>query len=152
MADRIDGLELGADDYLTKPFAFDELLARVRALGRRSRPATPPVLAQAGLTLDPARREVFRDGHPVALSRKEFSVLQELMRAEGAAVSVEELLERAWDENADPFTNVVRVTVMTLRKKLGEPSGHRDGARASGSASTSLPRPRRPRPRTARVS
>ena len=121
VADRVAGLQLGADDYLTKPFAFEELVARVRALGRRARPASPPVLCLAGLTLDTARREVFRDGHHVALSRKEFTVLEELMRADGGVVSAEELLERAWDENADPFTNVVRVTVMTLRRKLGRP-------------------------------
>ncbi|NUT37240.1 MAG: response regulator transcription factor [Hamadaea sp.] len=121
LADRVEGLGLGADDYLPKPFAFIELVARVRALGRRARPATPPVLARAGLTLDPARREVFRDGRYVGLSRKEFAVLEELLRAGGAVVSAEELLERAWDEHIDPFTNVVRVTVMTLRRKLGTP-------------------------------
>jgi DNA-binding response OmpR family regulator len=119
--DRVAGLALGADDYLPKPFAFVELVARVRALGRRARPATPPRLERAGIALDPARREVFRDGRFVPLSRKEFAVLEELMRAEGAVVSTEQLLERAWDENIDPFTNVVRVTVMTLRRKLGSP-------------------------------
>jgi len=121
IADRVAGLSLGADDYLTKPFALAELVARVRALGRRSRPAAPPVLARAGLTLDPGRREVYRDGRYVSLSRKEFAVLEELLRAEGAVVSAEDLLDRAWDENIDPFTNVVRVAVMTLRRKLGEP-------------------------------
>jgi DNA-binding response OmpR family regulator len=121
LTDRVAGLELGADDYLAKPFAFAELVARVRALGRRARPATPPVLERAGLRLDPARREVTRDGHYVALSRKEFAVLEELLRADGAVVSAEQLLEKAWDEHIDPFTNVVRVTVMTLRRKLGEP-------------------------------
>jgi DNA-binding response OmpR family regulator len=121
VSDRVGGLCLGADDYLPKPFAFPEFVARVRALGRRARPATPPVLRRGGIVLDPARREVFRDGRYVSLSRKEFSVLEELLRGEGAAVTTEQLLERAWDENIDPFTNVVRVTVMTLRRKLGPP-------------------------------
>jgi DNA-binding response OmpR family regulator len=120
--DRVDGLALGADDYLGKPFAFAELVARVRALGRRARPAAPPVLRRAGIVLDPARREVARDGRPVALSRKEFGVLEELLRGDGAVVSAEQLLEKVWDENIDPFTNVVRVTMMTLRRKLGEPA------------------------------
>jgi DNA-binding response OmpR family regulator len=122
IGDRVVGLDLGADDYLGKPFAFAELVARVRALGRRARPAAPPVMARAGITLDPARREVFRDGRYVALARKEFGVLDELMRADGAVVSAEHLLEKVWDENIDPFTNVVRVTMMTLRRKLGEPA------------------------------
>ena len=120
--ERVDGLALGADDYLGKPFAFAELVARVRALGRRARPATPPVLARAGIRLDPARRDVTRDGQPIALSRKEFGVLEELLRGDGAVVSAEHLLEKVWDENIDPFTNVVRVTMMTLRRKLGEPT------------------------------
>jgi DNA-binding response OmpR family regulator len=119
--DRVAGLGLGADDYLCKPFAFVELSARVHALGRRTRPADPPVLSRAGIRLDPARREVYRDGHYIPLSRKEFAVLAELMRADGAVVSAEDLLERAWDEHIDPFTNVVRVTVMKLRRKLGDP-------------------------------
>ncbi|GIG85094.1 response regulator transcription factor [Plantactinospora endophytica] len=119
--DRVAGLALGADDYLIKPFALVELSARVHALIRRARPATPPKLARAGLVVDPARHEVYRDGRYVALSRKEFAVLSELMRAGGAVVSAEELLERAWDEHIDPFTNVVRVTVMKLRRKLGDP-------------------------------
>jgi DNA-binding response OmpR family regulator len=119
--DRVEGLALGADDYLGKPFAFTELVARVRALGRRSREAVPPVLERDGLQLDPARRKVTRSGRPVGLGRKEFGVLEELMRADGAVVSAEQLLEKVWDENADPFTNVVRVTVMTLRRKLGDP-------------------------------
>jgi len=119
--DRVEGLGLGADDYLSKPFAFAELVARVRALGRRARPAAPPVLQRHGIRLDPSRREVSRDGTPIFLSRKEFAVLEELLRADGAVVSAEQLLERAWDEHTDPFTNVVRVTVMTLRRKLGEP-------------------------------
>jgi DNA-binding response OmpR family regulator len=119
--DRVSGLTLGADDYLGKPFAFVELVARVRALGRRAVAPVPPVLERAGLRLDPARREVSRDGRPVALSPKEFAVLEVLLRASGAAVTAEQLLEKAWDENADPFTNVVRVTVMTLRRRLGDP-------------------------------
>ncbi|SCG78556.1 DNA-binding response regulator, OmpR family, contains REC and winged-helix (wHTH) domain [Micromonospora echinaurantiaca] len=119
--ERVAGLALGADDYLTKPFALVELSARVHALSRRARRAAPPTLTRAGIVLDPGRREVHRDGRYVPLSRKEFAVLVELLRAEGAVVSAEELLERAWDEHIDPFTNVVRVTVMKLRRKLGEP-------------------------------
>ena len=122
LADRVAGLELGADDYLGKPFAFEELVARVRALGRRATPAAPPVLTgPGGVSLDPARRTASRHGQPLELTRKEFGVLEELLRAGGAVVSSEELLERVWDENADPFTTIVRVTVMTLRKKLGDP-------------------------------
>ena len=119
--DRVDGLVLGADDYLPKPFALRELIARVAALGRRSRPAAPPVLRRAGISLDPHRREVFRDGRYVPLSRKEFAVLAELLRADGTAVSAEQLLEKAWDENADPFTHAVRMTILKLRRKLGDP-------------------------------
>ena len=119
--DKVEGLGLGADDYLAKPFVFAELVARVRALGRRSAPALPPVLERAGIRLDPGKRVVTRDGREVSLTKKEFAVLEELMRAEGAVVSQEDLLDKAWDENIDPFTNVVRVTMMTLRKKLGEP-------------------------------
>jgi DNA-binding response OmpR family regulator len=119
--DRVAGLALGADDYLPKPFAFRELSARVMALGRRARPAPPPILERAGIRLGPYRREVHRDGRPVPLSRKEFAVLTELLRADGAAVSAEHLLEKVWDENADPFTHVVRMTVLKLRRKLGEP-------------------------------
>ncbi|MEU7802284.1 response regulator transcription factor [Micromonospora arborensis] len=119
--ERVAGLALGADDYLTKPFALVELSARVHALSRRTRRAAPPTLSRAGVLVDPARREVHRDGRYVPLSRKEFAVLVELLRADGAVVSTEELLERAWDEHIDPFTNVVRVTVMKLRRKLGEP-------------------------------
>ncbi len=122
LADRVKGLELGADDYLTKPFAFEELVARVRALGRRATPASPPVLRGAGgLVLDPARRTATRDGRDLDLTRKEFGVLAELLRAGGNVVSSEELLDRVWDENADPGTTIVRVTVMTLRRKLGDP-------------------------------
>jgi DNA-binding response OmpR family regulator len=119
--DRVAGLVLGADDYLPKPFAFAELSARVTALGRRSRPAAPPVLQRAGIRLDPHRREVFRDGRYVPLSRKEFAVLTELLRADGAAVTAEHLLEKAWDEHADPFTHAIRMTILKLRRKLGDP-------------------------------
>ncbi len=121
LADRVEGLDLGADDYLAKPFAFAELVARVRALGRRARPADPPVLERAGIRLDPARHEATRGGRPLPLRRKEFLVLEELLRGGGAIVSAEQLLEKAWDENIDPFTHVVRVTIMTLRRKLGDP-------------------------------
>lgn len=119
--DRVSGLNLGADDYLGKPFDMVELVARVRALGRRSGPATAPDLRRSGIHLDRNSLQVTRDGRPVPLTRKEFTVLEELMRAGGAAVSTETLLERAWDEHTDPFTNVVRVTVGNLRKKLGAP-------------------------------
>jgi DNA-binding response OmpR family regulator len=119
--DRVSGLNLGADDYLGKPFAFDELVARVRALGRRAVPPVPPVLEAAGVTLDAGLQQVRRDGRLVPLSRKEFAVLEVLMRARGNVVSTEELLERAWDEHADPFTKVVKVTMSKLRAKLGEP-------------------------------
>ena len=122
VSQRVAGLGLGADDYLTKPFAFAELIARVIALGRRARPAAPPVLRRAGIRLDPHRRTVTRDGRPMALSPKEFAVLAELLRADGGAVSAEHLLEKAWDEHIDPFTGVVRFTIMMLRRKLGEPS------------------------------
>ena len=118
---RVEGLSAGADDYLAKPFAFPELVARVRALGRRATPAAPPVLRAGDIELDPGKRMVSRAGAPVELTRKEFGVLEVLMSAAGSVVSSEELLERVWDENADPFTTTVRVTVMTLRRKLGEP-------------------------------
>jgi DNA-binding response OmpR family regulator len=121
VADRVEGLGLGADDYLSKPFAFDELVARVRALGRRATPPAPPVLAIGDLVLDQAKRSVNRAGRPLDLTRKEFGILEELIKARGGVVSSEELLERVWDANADPFTTTVRVTVMTLRKKLGDP-------------------------------
>jgi DNA-binding response OmpR family regulator len=121
ISDRVDGLTLGADDYLPKPFAFPELAARVVALGRRARPAAPPTLLRAGIRLDLHRREVYRNGRYVPLSRKEFAVLAELLRAEGAAVSAEQLLEKAWDEHADPFTHAVRMTILKLRRKLGDP-------------------------------
>ncbi|GGT30619.1 response regulator transcription factor [Nonomuraea spiralis] len=119
--DRVAGLQLGADDYLPKPFALAELSARVQALLRRTGPATPPVLSRRGIRMDLARREVYRDGRYVALSRKEFAVLAELLRADGAVVSAEDLLERAWDEHTDPFTGVVRVTILKLRRKLEVP-------------------------------
>ena len=124
-ADRLDdkatGFELGADDYLTKPFALQELVLRLRALDRRRGHNRPPVREIAGLRLDPFRREVYRDGRYVALTRKQFAALEVLVAAEGGVISAEELLARAWDENADPFTNAVRITVSALRKRLGEP-------------------------------
>jgi DNA-binding response OmpR family regulator len=119
--DRVDGLSLGADDYLTKPFAFAELAARIEALARRPAAAVPPVLEFGDLVLDVAHHAASRGGRPLALSPKEYAVLLVLMRARGAVVSAEALLEQAWDEHADPFTNAVRVAVMTLRRKLGEP-------------------------------
>lgn len=119
--ERVAGLGIGADDYLTKPFAFAELAARVLALGRRARPAAPPVLERAGIRLDPHRRTVSREGGPVELSKKEFAVLAELLRGDGGVVSAEQLLEKAWDEHIDPFTGVVRFTIMMLRRKLGDP-------------------------------
>jgi DNA-binding response OmpR family regulator len=118
---RVEGLGLGADDYLTKPFAFAELVARVRALGRRTTPAAPPVLRAADVELDTARRTATRGGRVLELTRKELGILEVLLAADGAVVSSEELLDRVWDENADPFTTTVRVTVGTLRKKLGDP-------------------------------
>ncbi|MGH3753564.1 MAG: response regulator transcription factor [Pseudonocardiaceae bacterium] len=119
--DRVDGLELGADDYLTKPFEFLELVARVRALARRSQPRLPPVLARGGVSLDLAHRRVTRDGRVITLTPKEFAVLEVLLRAQGAVVTPEQLLHRAWDEHADPFTSAVRVALSKLRAKLGEP-------------------------------
>jgi DNA-binding response OmpR family regulator len=119
--DKVEGLALGADDYLAKPFAFAELVARVRALGRRATPAAPPVLQAGDLVLDPSKRTVLRSNRNIDLTRKEFGVLETLLSAGGVVVSSEELLERVWDEHADPFTTTVRVTMMTLRRKLGEP-------------------------------
>jgi DNA-binding response OmpR family regulator len=122
VSDKVSGLAIGADDYLTKPFAFAELVARVRALGRRTTPAAPPVLVAGDLILDPAKRTVARTGRKIDLTRKEFGILETLLTAQGAVVSSEELLDRVWDEHADPFTTTVRVTMMTLRRKLGEPA------------------------------
>ena len=119
--DLVEGLSIGADDYLPKPFRFAELVARIRALSRRSLPSRPPVLRHRDIELDPARRTVTRAGRDLRLARKELAVLEALMAADGATVSAEQLLERVWDEHIDPFTNVVRMTIMTLRRKLGEP-------------------------------
>ena len=122
LIDKVAGLGLGADDYLTKPFAFAELIARVQALARRAPRVLPPVLERDGVVLDLPRHQAMRDGMILALSPKEFAVLEVLMRAEGMVVSSEQLLEKAWDEHADPFTNAIRVAVMTLRRKLGSPN------------------------------
>jgi DNA-binding response OmpR family regulator len=134
--DLVDGLGLGADDYLPKPFDFAVLVARIGALFRRAQPAIPPVLRCADLVVDTARRSAWRAGRPLDLAPKEFGVLELLLSARGRAVSAEELLERVWDENADPFTAAVKITVSRLRAKLGEPplittvprSGYRIGA------------------------
>jgi DNA-binding response OmpR family regulator len=119
--DRVDGLSLGADDYLSKPFAFAELVARVRALARRSQRPLPPLLVRGELRLDTAQRVARRDGRRLELSPKELAVLEVLLAADGAVVSAEQLLERAWDEQADPFSNAVKVTISRLRRKLGAP-------------------------------
>jgi DNA-binding response OmpR family regulator len=119
--DRVDGLSLGADDYLPKPFAFAEFVARLRALMRRNQPALAPVLSAGDVQMDPARRAATRAGRPLDLGPKEFGVLELLLAAQGRVVSAEELLERVWDEMADPFTSAVKVTVSRLRRKLGEP-------------------------------
>jgi two-component system response regulator VanR len=119
--DMVDGLTLGADDYLPKPFEWKELVARIRALARRAGRARPAVLRRGDLELDPARHRVTRAGEELELTPKEFGVLEALMSADGAAVSVEDLLQGVWDEHADPFTNTVRMTIMTLRRKLGDP-------------------------------
>lgn len=136
--DRVEGLGLGAEDYLTKPFAFAELLARVQVLARRTAPALPPVLERDGVVVDVAARTATRDGRPLNLTVKEFGVLHALMRGQGQAVTTEDLLEQVWDEHTDPFSNVVRVTVMNLRRKLGEPmivqTVPRAGYRIGGSA------------------
>ena len=120
VGDRVQGLNLGADDYLGKPFAFEELVARVRTLARRA-PAAAPVIARGDIVFDRARRRVSRAGQPLSLTRKEMGILEELLAADGGVVSAEELLERVWDENADPFTRTVTVTIGRLRRKLGEP-------------------------------
>ncbi len=119
--DRVDGLGLGADDYLPKPFAFAELTARIRALARRSRPPLPPQLVRGDLRLDPGRRVATRAGRRLTLTPKEFAVLQLLLEAQGAVVPAEELLEKAWDQMADPFTTTVKATIHRLRAKLGAP-------------------------------
>jgi DNA-binding response OmpR family regulator len=119
--DRVEGLGLGADDYLPKPFDFAELVARVRALARRSAPAVPPVLAAGDLLLDPGRRVAERGGLRLDLSPREFAVLECLLAARGRVVSAEELLDRVWDEMADPFTTAVKSTIRRLRGKLGDP-------------------------------
>jgi DNA-binding response OmpR family regulator len=119
--DVVEGLALGADDYLAKPFRFEELVARLQALARRSGPARAAVLRRGDVELDPARRLATRGGRDLGLGPKEFGVLEVLLAADGAVVSAEELLARVWDENADPFTNSVRMVVMTLRRKLGDP-------------------------------
>jgi DNA-binding response OmpR family regulator len=122
ITDRIAGLELGADDYLAKPFAFRELVARVRALARRPERAHAPVLTRSGLTLDPARRTVTRDGRAMTLRPREFALLEELLRADGAPLSAEQLLTRVWDANTDAFSSPVRQTIQRLRQALGSPS------------------------------
>lgn len=136
LGDKVTGFERGADDYLSKPFAFPELIARLRALGRRAGASHPPVMEAHGIRLDSFRREVYRDTRLVRLANKEFAVLELLMAAGGGVLSTETLLEKGWDENADPFTNTVRVTLSNLRKNLGEPrlihtvvgAGYRFGA------------------------
>ncbi len=119
--DLVSGLALGADDYLPKPFRFDELVARLHALARRAGAARPPVLRRGEVELDPSRRTATRAGRDLGLSPKEFGVLEALLAADGAVVSAEDLLERVWDANVDPLTNIVRMTVMKLRRKLGDP-------------------------------
>ncbi|WP_371405212.1 response regulator transcription factor [Kribbella sp. NBC_00662] len=119
--DKVTGFELGADDYLTKPFELRELVVRLRALVRRPAAATPTIIEYAGVRLDPYRREVYRAGRYVKLARKQFAVLEVLMAARGGVISAETLLEKAWDENADPFSNAVRLTISALRKRLGDP-------------------------------
>jgi len=121
MAERVEGLNLGADDYLPKPFAYPELIARIRAISRRSQPAVPPVLAHGDLRLDPAKRLATRGGERLPLNPKELAVLEYLLSAQGRVVPTEELLERVWDEAADPFTNTVKTTINRLRSKLGSP-------------------------------
>jgi DNA-binding response OmpR family regulator len=122
VADRVQGLGIGADDYLPKPFDASELVARIQALARRSRPRQPTVLVSGELTLDPAKRLVTRAGRPLSLNPKEFAVLEELLAAKGAVLSAEALLVRVWDEHADPFSHAVKTTISRLRAKLGEPA------------------------------
>lgn len=121
VADRVAGLAIGADDYLSKPFATPELIARLHALHRRGRGVNPPVLHRGDLVVEPAKRIASRSGRSLNLTRKEFGVLEVLLTADGQVVSAEELLEHVWDEHTNPFTNVVRVTMMTLRRKIGDP-------------------------------
>ncbi|MFC5828849.1 response regulator transcription factor [Nonomuraea insulae] len=121
LADRVEGLSLGADDYLAKPFAYAELVARIRALGRRLQPPVPPILTHGDLRLDPGQRTAGRAGMRLALTPKELAVLEYLLAAQGRVVSAEELLERVWDEAADPFTTTVKATINRLRAKLGDP-------------------------------
>jgi DNA-binding response OmpR family regulator len=121
ISDRVEGLGLGADDYLAKPFAFAELIARLRALARRAQPAVPPVLSRGDVTLDTTQRVAQRAGRRLNLTPKEFAVLELLLAAQGGVVSAERLLEQGWDQAADPFTNTVKVTMSRLRRKLGEP-------------------------------
>jgi DNA-binding response OmpR family regulator len=118
--DRVDGLELGADDYLPKPFVFAELVARVRALSRRA-PSAPPVLHRGDLTVDRARHRARRGSRPLSLTRKEFGILEMLLSADSALVSAEDMLEHVWDASTDPFSNIVSVTLARLRRKLGDP-------------------------------
>ena len=120
--DRVEGLSLGADDYLPKPFAMAELVARVRALARRTRPARPATLEWHDIWLDPARHTAGRGAVDIRLTNREFAVLEELIASDGAVVSAEELMERVWDDKLDPFSNIVRVTILTLRRKLGDPA------------------------------
>ena len=122
LADKVDGFELGADDYLTKPFELRELILRLRSLARRPPAVAPPVMEFADLRLDPFRREVYRAGRYLKLTRKQFAVLELLMQADGGVVSAETMLQKVWDENADPFSSAPRVTMSTLRKALGPPN------------------------------
>jgi DNA-binding response OmpR family regulator len=121
VGDRVEGLNLGADDYLPKPFAFDELVARVRALGRRGTDTPSPLLVRGDIVFDRARRQVSRSGRPLSLTRKEMGVLEVVLAADGALVSAEEIFEKVWDERTDPFSNTVTVTIGRLRRKLGAP-------------------------------
>ncbi|MEX2254705.1 MAG: response regulator transcription factor [Acidimicrobiia bacterium] len=119
--DKVEGFSIGADDYLAKPFAMEELVARIRALGRRTSAALPPVLRRGEITLDPGRRIAARDGRDLRLTNREFALLEHLITIDGGVASAEELMERVWDDRLDPFSNVVRVTILTLRRKVGDP-------------------------------